>query len=307
MQRAAGARTVTAAGPARADGGYPVDLLALVDDYLERLDFGADRRAARLVEAMRYSLLAGGKRIRPVLTLATARSRGADPAARAPRRRRARARAHVLAHPRRPAGDRRRHAAARPPHLSRGLRRGHRDPRRRRPLRRGVPRAAHAAAGRPGGAARGRHGDRRRHRRAGHGRRPVHGRGRSGGDGRRPARAARPEDRPPHRGGGGLRRRAHGGDGPAVRTAPSPRRWACSSRSSTTSSTRPGSEQELGKSVGKDREQDKTTYVSRFGMDGGARPCGRGRGARRRAPRRAARATPRRSARSRRYIRDRRR
>ena len=29
---------------------------------------------------MRYSLLAGGKRIRPVLTLATARSRGADPA-----------------------------------------------------------------------------------------------------------------------------------------------------------------------------------------------------------------------------------
>jgi geranylgeranyl diphosphate synthase type II len=30
---------------------------------------------------MRYSLLAGGKRIRPVLTLATARSRGADPAA----------------------------------------------------------------------------------------------------------------------------------------------------------------------------------------------------------------------------------
>ena len=29
---------------------------------------------------MRYSLLAGGKRIRPVLALATARSRGADPA-----------------------------------------------------------------------------------------------------------------------------------------------------------------------------------------------------------------------------------
>jgi geranylgeranyl diphosphate synthase type II len=59
--------------------GYPSDLLALVEDYLEALDFGADHRAARLVEAMRYSLLAGGKRIRPVLTLATARGRGADP------------------------------------------------------------------------------------------------------------------------------------------------------------------------------------------------------------------------------------
>jgi geranylgeranyl diphosphate synthase type II len=58
---------------------YPADLLALVEEYLADLDFGADARAARLVEAMRYSLLAGGKRIRPVLTLATARGRGADP------------------------------------------------------------------------------------------------------------------------------------------------------------------------------------------------------------------------------------
>ncbi len=60
--------------------GYPADLLALVEEYLGSLDFGADHRAARLTEAMRYSLLAGGKRIRPVLTLATARGRGADPA-----------------------------------------------------------------------------------------------------------------------------------------------------------------------------------------------------------------------------------
>ncbi len=63
----------------RHDEGYPEELLALIEDYLERLDFGADGRAARLVEAMRYSLLAGGKRIRPVLALATACSRGADP------------------------------------------------------------------------------------------------------------------------------------------------------------------------------------------------------------------------------------
>ena len=65
--------------PESAAAGYPADLLSLVDGYLAALDFGADRRAARLTEAMRYSLLAGGKRIRPVLTLATARGRGAEP------------------------------------------------------------------------------------------------------------------------------------------------------------------------------------------------------------------------------------
>lgn len=59
--------------------GYPGDLLALIEAYLEGLDFDPDPRSLRLVEAMRYSLLAGGKRIRPVLTLATARSLGADP------------------------------------------------------------------------------------------------------------------------------------------------------------------------------------------------------------------------------------
>ena len=63
-----------------AGSAYPADLLALVEAYLEGLDFGVDPRAVRLVEAMRYSLLAGGKRIRPVLALATARGRGADPA-----------------------------------------------------------------------------------------------------------------------------------------------------------------------------------------------------------------------------------
>jgi geranylgeranyl diphosphate synthase, type II len=63
---------------------YPADLLALVEGYLDAFDFGADSRAAPLVEAMRYSLLAGGKRIRPVLTLATMRSLGADPRAALP-------------------------------------------------------------------------------------------------------------------------------------------------------------------------------------------------------------------------------
>jgi len=62
----------------RTPDGYPSDLLALVEEYLAGFDFEADARAEQLVAAMRYSLLAGGKRIRPVLTLATARSLGAD-------------------------------------------------------------------------------------------------------------------------------------------------------------------------------------------------------------------------------------
>ncbi len=59
---------------------YPEDLRSLVDDALERLDFSASPAAAGLVDAMRYSLLAGGKRVRPVLALSTARALGAEPA-----------------------------------------------------------------------------------------------------------------------------------------------------------------------------------------------------------------------------------
>jgi geranylgeranyl diphosphate synthase type II len=58
---------------------YPEDLRELVDSYLGDLRFSAAASTAGLVEAMRYSLLAGGKRIRPVLALATARGLGADP------------------------------------------------------------------------------------------------------------------------------------------------------------------------------------------------------------------------------------
>ena len=53
---------------------YPEDLRELVDAYLEGPAASRRRRRpAGLEEAMRYSLLAGGKRIRPVLALATAR------------------------------------------------------------------------------------------------------------------------------------------------------------------------------------------------------------------------------------------
>jgi geranylgeranyl diphosphate synthase type II len=59
---------------------YPVELQRQVDDYLKRLRFASEPGTARLEEAMRYSLLAGGKRIRPVLALATAEALGRPPA-----------------------------------------------------------------------------------------------------------------------------------------------------------------------------------------------------------------------------------
>jgi geranylgeranyl diphosphate synthase type II len=60
---------------------YPDHLRTQVDTYLDALRFPS--RAPRtdgLEEAMRYSLLAGGKRIRPVLALATAGAVGLDQA-----------------------------------------------------------------------------------------------------------------------------------------------------------------------------------------------------------------------------------
>ena len=55
---------------------YPDDLRIAVDQHLETIHFSDEAATAGLDEAMRYSLLAGGKRIRPVLCLATARSLG---------------------------------------------------------------------------------------------------------------------------------------------------------------------------------------------------------------------------------------
>jgi geranylgeranyl diphosphate synthase, type II len=59
---------------------YPEDLRELADSYLGELGFSAGTETQGLEDAMRYSLLAGGKRIRPVLALATARALGAEPA-----------------------------------------------------------------------------------------------------------------------------------------------------------------------------------------------------------------------------------
>ncbi len=57
---------------------YPEQLRRLVEHELDTLTFRGEPDTARLVESMRYSLLAGGKRIRPVLALATARAIGRD-------------------------------------------------------------------------------------------------------------------------------------------------------------------------------------------------------------------------------------
>jgi geranylgeranyl diphosphate synthase type II len=59
--------------------GYPDHLREQVDAYLAGVQFTSGADLAGLAEAMRYSLLAPGKRIRPVLALATALAVGRDP------------------------------------------------------------------------------------------------------------------------------------------------------------------------------------------------------------------------------------
>ena len=59
---------------------YPEQLREQVEANLADLRFAEEPAARGLEEAMRYSLLAGGKRIRPVLALATAKAIGTDPA-----------------------------------------------------------------------------------------------------------------------------------------------------------------------------------------------------------------------------------
>jgi geranylgeranyl diphosphate synthase type II len=62
--------------PAAVAPAYPDHLRLEVERYLESLRFGSQPASEGLEEAMRYSLLAGGKRIRPVLVLATAEAVG---------------------------------------------------------------------------------------------------------------------------------------------------------------------------------------------------------------------------------------
>ena len=57
-------------------------------------------RPERLISAMRHGVLGGGKRLRPFLTIETARALGVDRRRAAPRRRRDRVRARLFPHPR---------------------------------------------------------------------------------------------------------------------------------------------------------------------------------------------------------------
>ncbi len=58
--------------------GYPDHLREEIERYLAEMSFAEEPITQGLDEAMRYSLLAGGKRIRPVLALATARTVGLE-------------------------------------------------------------------------------------------------------------------------------------------------------------------------------------------------------------------------------------
>ncbi len=76
LPTASGQNPVPASAPASA---YPDHLRSQVERYLESLRFATEPASEGLDQAMRYSLLAGGKRIRPVLALATASAIGRDP------------------------------------------------------------------------------------------------------------------------------------------------------------------------------------------------------------------------------------
>jgi geranylgeranyl diphosphate synthase, type II len=58
--------------------GYPVALRDDVDRYLQQLALGTDPACRGLADAAGHILLSGGKRVRPVLVLATARALGLD-------------------------------------------------------------------------------------------------------------------------------------------------------------------------------------------------------------------------------------
>ena len=221
---------------------------------------------------MRYSLLAGGKRVRPVLCLASARSAGAEPGVGAARRRRRSSSIHTysLIHDDLPAMD--------DDELRRGRPTSHVKFGEDVAILAGDGLFAEAInlflseqEGEPANVSR------RAARLAGatgverHGRRPVHRTSTASDE--VDAEALRElhalQDGPPDRrerpGPAAPRGRARGCHN--LRTGASPKSSACCSRSSTTSSTSPGSDAELGKPHGSDERHGKLTYVSLFGLE----------------------------------------
>ena len=198
----------------------PDELRELVESSLE--DLALHDALGELGSSMRYALGGGGKRIRPVLCLATTEAAGGSAGVGSAGRARARAGPHLLARPRRSSRDGRRRRATRATEHAHRVRRGRRAPRRGRSPRRGVrPRAALRPAG--AGARAGR-------RRARDDRRPVsrhHER-------RRCARGPPPvEDR-----AGSSLLLSGSGCGPRTCPRPSRRRGVRSGRSSECSSRR---------------------------------------------------------------------
>ncbi len=59
--------------------GYPDELTRLLEEYLRQIAYGEDGAVTPLTMAMNYSLLAGGKRIRPVLLMAAGQAYGMAP------------------------------------------------------------------------------------------------------------------------------------------------------------------------------------------------------------------------------------
>ncbi|MAL99887.1 (2E,6E)-farnesyl diphosphate synthase [Hydrocarboniclastica marina] len=58
---------------------YRQRVQSALDDYLPAVSTEPQLQSGRLYEAMRYSVLAGGKRLRPVLAMATCKALGGDP------------------------------------------------------------------------------------------------------------------------------------------------------------------------------------------------------------------------------------
>jgi geranylgeranyl diphosphate synthase type II len=70
-------RSISRSAPQKA--GRWEEHRVLFESYLEGLVFSEEPRLARLVDAMRYSLLGGGKRVRPTLCMEVAEVFGAQP------------------------------------------------------------------------------------------------------------------------------------------------------------------------------------------------------------------------------------
>ena len=255
-----------------------------VDEALRRYlpeesDDPAAACPARLAAAMRYSVLGGGKRLRPVLCLMAAEACGGRRRGGAAGGLRPGDGAHLFADPRRPAGDGRRRPAAGPADLPQGVRRGDGDPgRRRRCLTLAFEVIARAHPARP------------RRRSAACGSWPRRRARRGWSAGQMADLQAEGRDRRPrstaleaiHRRKTGALLRAPLAHGGARRRAPTPRACAALDVYGRRSGLAfqivddlldvQGDEAKLGKRVGKDSELGKWTYPGFLGVDGSRQP-----------------------------------